>query len=308
MLTEIAVAGARQCTREPVVALEMRRQVERRERSFADDDAPVDNAPGDRRRRTEHERRNGIGERAGESRPSTCRRRRNRRPCPAPAHRCRRARARPLRPAWRSRALRAPSSPPAHARPAAAASPAAFRPIMCAPSFDAQPSTPSPTCTPASRIRRTGAMPDARRMFEHGQCATPVPVRAKSAMPASSSFTQCACQTSRPTHSSSSAYCAGVRPNFSRLHATSWSFSARCVCIGTPYARASAADSRIRSRLTENGEHGATPTRSIECLAGSWNASMTRRVSARIASSRSTSESGGSPPWLAPTLMLPRVA
>jgi hypothetical protein len=33
----------------------------------------------------------------------------------------------------------------------------------------------------------------------------------------------------------------------------SLSFSARCVCSDTPYCRASAADSRIRSRLTENG-------------------------------------------------------
>ena len=39
----------------------------------------------------------------------------------------------------------------------------------------------------------TGAMPEARRMLDVGQCATPVPVRANSAMPASSSRTQCAC-------------------------------------------------------------------------------------------------------------------
>jgi len=39
------------------------------------------------------------------------------------------------------------------------------------------------TGTPASRIFFTGAMPDARRMFEHGQCATPVPVRPNRPMP-----------------------------------------------------------------------------------------------------------------------------
>ena len=33
------------------------------------------------------------------------------------------------------------------------------------------------TGTPASIILRIGAMPEARRMFEHGQCAMPVPVR-----------------------------------------------------------------------------------------------------------------------------------
>jgi len=54
-------------------------------------------------------------------------------------------------------------------------------------SFEAEPSTAIETGTPASRIARIGAMPEARRMFEHGQCATPVPVRANSAMPASSS-------------------------------------------------------------------------------------------------------------------------
>ena len=72
---------------------------------------------------------------------------------------------------------------------------------------------------PGARLGRMidGAMPDARRMFEHGQCATPVPVRAKSAMPSASSFTQCACQTSRPTQPRDSAYSAGVMPNFSRL-------------------------------------------------------------------------------------------
>ena len=134
---------------------------------------------------------------------------------------------------------------------------------ICAPSFDAEPSTPSPTGTPASRIFFTGAMPDASRMFEHGQCATPVPVRANRPMPASSSCTQCACQTSCPTQPRSSAYSAGVIPNFSRLYAMSLTFSARWVCSDTRYSRASRAASRISSRLTENGEHGATTTRSI---------------------------------------------
>jgi hypothetical protein len=41
----------------------------------------------------------------------------------------------------------------------------------------------------------------------------------------------------------------------------SLSFSARWVCSDTPYSRASNAASRISSRLTENGEHGATTMR-----------------------------------------------
>ena len=86
----------------------------------------------------------------------------------------------------------------------------------CAPSLEALPSTPSPTGTPASSMARTGAMPLASRMLEQGQWATPVPVAAKRAIPAASSFTQWACQTSGPTQPSASAYSAGVQPNRSR--------------------------------------------------------------------------------------------
>ncbi|MNW09479.1 hypothetical protein D3C71_2064860 [compost metagenome] len=44
----------------------------------------------------------------------------------------------------------------------------------------------------------------------------------------------------------------------------SLTFSAKWVCNDTPYWRASTAASRIRSRLTENGEQGATTMRRIE--------------------------------------------
>ena len=40
----------------------------------------------------------------------------------------------------------------------------------------AEPSTPRPNLTPASMYFLIGAMPEARRMFEHGQCAAPQPV------------------------------------------------------------------------------------------------------------------------------------
>jgi hypothetical protein len=82
-------------------------------------------------------------------------------------------------------------------------------------------------------------------------------------MPSSSSFTQCACQTRSPTQPVPSAYCAGVQPNFSREYATSRSLSARWVCMPASYAAASAADSRMRSRDTVNGEQGAAATRVI---------------------------------------------
>ena len=87
---------------------------------------------------------------------------------------------------------------------------------ICAPSLLALPSTPSPTATPASSRRRTGAMPEASRMLLQGQCATPVRLAAKRLMPASSSRTQWACQTSGPSQPRSCAYSVGVQLNFSR--------------------------------------------------------------------------------------------
>jgi len=64
----------------------------------------------------------------------------------------------------------------------------------------------------------------------------------------------------------------------------------------------------MSSRLTEKGEHGATATLSMAKRPRSWWASITLCVSAMIAGSSSTRLSGGSPPWLRPTLMLPRAA
>ena len=63
-------------------------------------------------------------------------------------------------------------------------------------SFDAEPSTPSPTSTPASRSSRTGAMPAPSRRFEVGQCATPTPWAPKRSISACERWMQCAHQTS----------------------------------------------------------------------------------------------------------------
>jgi hypothetical protein len=46
---------------------------------------------------------------------------------------------------------------------------------MCEPSLLADPSTPKPSFTPRASIFITGAMPEASRMLEDGQCATPQP-------------------------------------------------------------------------------------------------------------------------------------
>ena len=70
--------------------------------------------------------------------------------------------------------------------------------------------------TVAVRSRGASALVEGiERLAGHLQ--TPVPVLAKSSMPAASSLTQCACQTSGPTQPSCSAYSAGVQLNFSRV-------------------------------------------------------------------------------------------
>ena len=77
--------------------------------------------------------------------------------------------------------LARPSSPPAPPRPRATSSACLTSKKRSLRSFDAEPSTPRPTRTPASRSSRTGATPAPRRRFEVGQCATPTPLRAERA-------------------------------------------------------------------------------------------------------------------------------
>ena len=166
--------------------------------------------------------------------------------------------------------------------------------------MDAAPSTPSPTGTPASMRSRVRAMPAPSRALLDGQCATPVPVAANRATAASSRCTACAIQTSSPSQPSESTYSVGVAPNLAWQNDSSSSVSARWVCSRTPCRRASAAASVISFPVTENGEHGATATRSIESYAGSWNLVIAASVAASTVSRSSTTESGGRPPWLAP--------
>src|SRR5437588_127427 len=79
-------------------------------------------------------------------------------------------------------------------------------------SFDAEPSTPSPTRTPASSMSRTGATPAPRRRFDVGQCATPVPVCANCTISVPERCTQCAHQTSPASQPSDSRYSTGEQP------------------------------------------------------------------------------------------------
>ena len=83
-----------------------------------------------------------------------------------------------------------------------------------------------------------------------------------------------------------SEYAAGRAPNRSMQNCSSSRVSATCVCRSTlSYVRASLAASIIKSVVTENGEQGARPTRTIAYGFGSWNFSIARWQSLRIASS-----------------------
>ena len=69
-------------------------------------------------------------------------------------------------------------------------------------SLEADPSTPMPTGTPAASSSTVRAMPEASRMLELGQCATPVPAAPRRAISASSKWMPCPSQVrddSQPT-------------------------------------------------------------------------------------------------------------
>ena len=102
----------------------------------------------------------------------------------------RRSTAAPPRVASRSASRAVIASPPS--RPRATSSACFTSANRSLRSFDAEPSTPSPTRTPAPTSCRTGATPAPSLRFDVGQCATPVPVAAKRATSPFERWTQCA--------------------------------------------------------------------------------------------------------------------
>ena len=119
--------------------------------------------------------------------------------------------------------------------------------------------------TPASRRSRARAMPAPSRALEVGQCATDVPVAASRAIAASARCTAWASQTSGPSQPSDSTYSTGraAEPLAGRTPPRPASRRGGCASARPCRGPASAACSS-RSPVTENGEHGATPIRSIE--------------------------------------------
>ncbi len=113
-------------------------------------------------------------------------------------------------------------------------------------------------------------MPEPSRALEVGQWATEVPVRASAAIESSVNQTEWASHTSGPSQPTDSMYSTGVQPKCSWQYCSSSSVSHRWVCMRTPLRRDSSAVCRSSSPVTENGEQGATPIRSMEPKDGSW--------------------------------------
>ena len=130
-------------------------------------------------------------------------------------------------------------------------------------SADDEPSTPSPTCTPALRRSTMGEMPEARIKLLLGQWAAPIPAAPKCLISSSLGITQCATHVRLLSQPTSFKYSKGLQPNVAMEKSSSSAFSAKCVCKRTSSFSASSADRIMSSFVTLNGEHGAKATRTI---------------------------------------------
>ena len=174
-------------------------------------------------------------------------------------------------------------------------------------SADDDPSTPSPTGTPARRMAVTGAMPDDRIMLELGQWATPTPAAPSRTTSSGLGITQWATHDRLVSQPTSANWSTQRRPNIRSENSSSSAFSARWVWSRTSSRSASSAVRTISSGLTVNGEQGARAIRTMAPGAGSWWRATWRSLSARISSSSSTTLSGGRPPSFSDRLIEPWV-
>ena len=176
--------------------------------------------------------------------PSSSSRPRQRAPCSVPS--------------WSASAHVIAAGPPRAARPAGPGAAAAESPA----SLEAAPSTPRPTGAPARTSGRTGAMPAPSRALDDGQCATPVPRLAEARDLARRTGARSArARRRRPA----SRAPRGTRPAARRTapgRTPPPRPSRPCACAaGRRAARATSAVSAISSRVTLNGEQGASAIR-----------------------------------------------
>ena len=160
---------------------------------------------------------------------------------------------------------------------------------------------PGRPATPASSSARTGAMPEPRRKFDDGQCATPVPVSPNSATSSAYRCTQCASQTSGPSqpHAPQVLDRAGtpyiseaVRLLVHRLRQVR--VQAHAVLAGQLGGAAHEVVGHGEGRAGRERDAGHAPA-----AGGSWYSRMSAaRVARGSSSSSCTTSSGGRPPWL----------
>ena len=137
--------------------------------------------------------------------------------CPAPGNRSGRpSRARGHRRWWRLPVRREPSSDSGPPRARANSRARRTSSTRDDDSLLAAPSTPRPTGTPALRRSLSRHTPAPSRALEEGQCATPVPLEASAAMPASSKWIPCANQTSSASQPREARWSTGDIENRSR--------------------------------------------------------------------------------------------
>ena len=141
-------------------------------------------------------------------------------------------------------------------------------------SLDAAPSTPSPTGAPARTSGTTGAIPAPSRAFDDGQCATPVRVSPKRATSRVGEMHA----VREPDVVAEPAELLQVldRPHAEELEAERLLLDGLGHVGVQPHAALRARTRRvsaISSRVTLNGEQGASAIRSIEPGDGSWNSS-----------------------------------
>ena len=164
-----------------------------------------------------------------------------------------------------------------------------------------------PDAAPASSISATGAMPAPRRMFEVGQCATPVP--AAPMRPTSSSGGGRSGRTTRRPRASRAA--RGTRPAGSRRAPGSTPpprRSRRDACAAAARAAARARPTRASAASSPRTASRARPRPGPSARVRARAAATSRSVSARISSRSSTSSSGGRPPSDSPRSIEPREA
>ena len=157
--------------------------------------------------------------------------------------------------------------------------------------------------------RGPGAMPAPSRALDDGQCATPVPVGAESCDRVVVEV-DARGRTRRRARASpgDSTYSTGRQPNCSRQNSSSSRVSARWVCSRTPLppgqrGRLAQQVGGHRERRAGRDRRPAASSRAT----GRGSGRSPSSVAARIASRSSTTWSGGSPPWLGPRSIEPRV-